>query len=83
MAFWPLNKAHGGRDLVTPGVSDIHLHGVSFVDSVGWRSAPVRFAGISTSYGQIINSSHLALRTSFSWMAAYGEKVGVVNQLIS
>ena len=76
LAFWPLNEEYGGRDLVTPVVSDIHLYVVTFDDNSGaWRSAPARFAGSSTSYGQIVNSPHLALPGSFSWMAAFRQLV--------
>ena len=52
-------------------VSEIHLHGVSFSSSSSdWRSPAVRFSGSSASYGQIINSGHLQLARSFSWMAS-------------
>ncbi len=70
LAFWPLNQRFKGRDLVTP-VSEIHLHGVTYTDTLGhWLSPPVLFAGTSASYGQIVDSEHLRLPGSFSWMAS-------------
>ena len=67
VGFWPLNEEFGGSAFCG---GDMTLHGITyFDDSNKWRSPPVRFAGNSDSYLSI-DSSHMLLPQSFSWMAA-------------